>query len=349
MTVTERIVEKLNSGSFPDDGELRYVIEEITPEESELLAAEARKAAISVFGRRIYIRGLIEFTNYCRNDCLYCGIRRSQNLTRYRLTCDEILHCCEEGYRLGFRTFVLQGGEDPYFDDCRLVDTVSAIRRRFPDCAITLSVGERSRESYAALKRAGADRFLLRHETADPVHYGRLHPSEMSFHNRIQCLKNLTSLGFQTGCGFMVGSPYQTTESILSDLKLIRELHPAMVGIGPFVPARGTPFEKEEVGSSDLTVRLLSFLRLMRPELLLPATTALGTVAEDGRTRGILAGANVIMPNLSPDRARRNYRLYDNKLNKGCEAAENLAQLKASVSAIGYEIVSDRGDAPRYI
>ncbi|HIV79958.1 MAG TPA: [FeFe] hydrogenase H-cluster radical SAM maturase HydE, partial [Candidatus Avanaerovorax faecigallinarum] len=227
--------------------------------------------------------------------------------------------------------------------------TVSAIRERFPDCAITLSVGERSRESYRSLKEAGADRFLLRHETADCGHYGKLHPDEMSFENRMGCLRSLKELGYQTGCGFMVGSPYQTRSNLIEDLRFIWEFKPAMVGIGPFIPAKGTPFEREAKGSAELTLRLLSVIRLMRPDLLLPATTALGTAAEDGRTRGILAGANVIMPNLSPENARKNYSLYDNKLNTGCEAAENLAQLKASMMEIGYEIVTDRGDSPAYI
>ncbi len=349
MTKTERIAEKLNSGVFPDSSELEYLLGDIPAGEEEFLFESARRAARSVFGNKVYIRGLIEFTNFCKNDCLYCGIRRSQSITRYRLTEDEILGCCETGYGLGFRTFVLQGGEDPWFNDSRLVHTVSAIRDEFPDCAITLSVGERSRESYKALKEAGADRFLLRHETADSCHYGKLHPGEMSFENRMRCLRELKELGYQTGCGFMVGSPYQTRENLIEDLHFIWEFKPAMVGIGPFIPAKGTPFWQEAKGSAELTLRLLSIIRLMRPDLLLPATTALGTAAADGRTRGILAGANVIMPNLSPENARKNYSLYDNKLNTGCEAAENLAQLKASMEAIGYEIVTDRGDSPEYI
>ena len=349
MTETERIVEKLNRGVFPQVSELEYILGDIPAEEEEFLFGEARRAAKSVFGNKVYIRGLIEFTNFCRNDCLYCGIRRSQSITRYRLTEKEILDCCKDGYLLGFRTFVLQGGEDSWFNDSRLVHTVSAIREKFPDCAITLSVGERSQESYRALKEAGADRFLLRHETADCGHYGQLHPGEMSFENRMECLRSLKELGYQTGCGFMVGSPYQTMENLIEDLRFIWEFKPAMVGIGPFIPAKGTPFEREAKGSAELTLRLLSVIRLMRPDLLLPATTALGTAAEDGRTRGILAGANVIMPNLSPENARKNYSLYDNKLNTGCEAAENLAQLKASMAEIGYEIVTDRGDSPAYI
>lgn len=349
MTKAERIAEKLHRGLLPEDGELRYLICEMTGSEAEIIRKLAREAADSVFGNKVYIRGLIEFTNFCRNDCFYCGIRRSQDIARYRLTDDDILGCCETGYGLGFRTFVLQGGEDPYFTDSRLVHTVSAIRERFPDCAITLSVGERSRESYKALKDAGADRFLLRHETADPCHYGKLHPGEMSFENRMNCLAELKALGYQAGCGFMVGSPHQTTGNLIDDLKFIWKFRPAMVGIGPFIPAGGTPFEHEAKGSAELTLRLLSIIRLMRPDLLLPATTALGTAASDGRARGILAGANVIMPNLSPESARKKYSLYDNKLNTGCEAAENLAELKASMAGIGFEIVTDRGDAPEYI
>lgn len=349
MNDVKKIAEKLKRGLLPDDRELKFLIEGLSGGEAAYLAESARAASKSVFGNKVYIRGLIEFTNYCRNDCCYCGIRRSQNIERYRLTEDEILGCCDAGYELGFRTFVLQGGEDMYFSDSRLVHTVSAIKKNHPDCAVTLSVGERSRESYAALKKAGADRFLLRHETADRHHYGKLHPKEMSFENRMRCLRELKELGYQAGCGFMVGSPFQTTENLIEDLKFIHEFHPAMVGIGPFIPAKGTPFEDEKKGSAEQTLRLLSIIRLMRPDLLLPATTALGTAAEDGRTRGILAGANVIMPNLSPETARKKYNLYDNKLNTGCEAAENLAELKASMAEIGYEIVTGRGDAPEYI
>lgn len=299
-----------------------------------------------IYGRGIYIRGLIEFTNFCKNDCFYCGIRKSQSVSRYRLTAEQILGCCESGYALGFRTFVLQGGEDPYWNDERLCSLVSAISKRYPDCAVTLSVGERSCESYQKLFAAGADRYLLRHETANPGHYSQLHPEQMQLSSRLHCLKTLKAIGFQTGCGFMVGSPGQTVEHIVEDLEFIRKFDPEMVGIGPFLPASGTPFQSQPPGSVELTLRLISILRLMLPRVLLPATTALGTAEEDGRQRGIQAGANVVMPNLSPEDVREKYQLYDNKLSTGSEAAESIACLRRSMKNIGYEIVTSRGDYP---
>ena len=315
------------------------------------LRAQAAEWAVQVrqetFGRQVFLRGLIELTNVCAGDCLYCGIRKSNShVTRYRLSPEEILSCCENGYRLGFRTFVLQGGEDPWFTDERLVPLVREIRETYPDCAITLSLGERSAESYRALREAGADRYLLRHETADPAHYARLHPETASWQHRMDCLHTLQALGFQTGCGFMVGSPYQTTEHLAKDLFFVQEFRPAMCGIGPFLPHEGTPFAQEKSGSLEQTLFLLSLLRLIKPDLLLPATTALATLSPTGREQGILAGANVIMPNLSPPAARENYVLYDHKANTGLESAEGVAELQQAIRAIGYEIVSTRGDAP---
>lgn len=312
---------------------------------TEYLARLADKVRRQHYGNQIFIRGLIEISNYCRNDCYYCGIRCSQTgVNRYRLDKDAILKCCKSGYDLGFRTFVMQGGEDPYYTDNILTDIISTIRSEFPDCAITLSLGERSRESYKKLYMAGADRYLLRHETSNPVHYSMLHPSKMSFDNRLKCLHQLKEIGFQTGCGFMIGSPGQTVEDIASDILFIKDFAPQMVGIGPFIPAAGTPFEEEDAGSGILTCKLLSIIRLMLPNVLLPATTALGTLMKDGRQLGIKSGANVVMPNLSPDFARKNYQLYDNKLSSGQEAAESVKLLSASMAAIGYEVTISRGD-----
>ena len=298
------------------------------------------------YGNHIYVRGLIEISNVCKNDCLYCGIRCSNtNCSRYRLSPDEILECCHEGYKLGFRTFVLQGGEDPFFSDDLLCCILEEIKGLYPDCAVTLSLGERSRESYARLKAAGADRYLLRHETATAAHYGQLHPGEMSFENRIRCLNDLKELGFQTGCGFMVGSPFQTTMHLARDLQFVEEFQPQMCGIGPFIPHCDTPFGNEVAGTAELTCYLLSILRLIQPKLLLPATTALDSVSPQGRTMGILAGANVIMPNLSPQSVRKKYMLYNNKATDGLEGAEYKKELDASMASIGYEIVTHRGDA----
>lgn len=308
----------------------------------------ADKARRITYGNEVFMRGLIEFTSCCKNDCFYCGLRRSNTrCERYRLTKAQILSCCEQGYPLGFRTFVLQGGEDAYFTDELLCDTVAAIKNRFPDCAVTLSVGERSYESYQALFNAGADRYLLRHETADSRHYSRLHPEAMSFSNRMQCLYNLREIGYQVGCGFMVGSPYQTAENIADDLLFIRGFRPHMVGVGPFLPQSDTPFGNMRAGSAELTLRLLSMIRLMLPDVLLPSTTALGTAMDDGRERGILAGANVVMPNLSPSDVRKKYLLYDNKICTGSEAAESVAALRESIEAIGFRLVSARGDCRR--
>lgn len=311
----------------------------------QYLFHQAHAIAQQVYGNKIFMRGLIEISNHCKNDCLYCGIRRSHtDITRYRLTPEEILQCCAQGYDLGFRTFVLQGGEDTWFTDDRLCHLVSTIRSQYPDCAITLSLGERSRQSYQRLFDAGADRYLLRHETADPHHYAQLHPADMSFQNRQQCLIHLKEIGYQVGCGFMVGSPHQTIGTLHQDLQLIRFLQPQMVGIGPFIPTQGTPFAECKAGTLDATLRLLALIRIIHPHVLLPATTALGTIHPQGRELGILAGANVIMPNLSPKSHRSQYSIYDNKLSTGSEAAETVSTTLTQLNQLGVEIPTDRGD-----
>ena len=311
------------------------------------LAQAAQQTAQAVFGNKIYIRGLIEFTNYCRNDCYYCGIRRSNtNAVRYRLTKEEILQCCENGHELGFRTFVLQGGEDPWFNDERMVDIIQTIKKNYPDCAITLSIGEKSKESYRKFREAGADRYLLRHETANEDHYRYLHPENLSLSNRKQCLYDLKELGYQIGAGFMVGAPGQTMENLAEDLVFLKELNPHMVGIGPFIPHHDTKFAKEEAGNVELTLFLLSVIRIMLPKVLLPATTALGTLDPRGREKGFQTGANVVMPNLSPVKNRKQYELYDNKICTGEEAAECRGCLSRRARSVGYEIVTDRGDSP---
>ena len=316
--------------------------------DADAVSLRAQRAAAvrpQVYGRDVFIRGLIEFTNYCRNDCFYCGIRRSNACAqRYRLTREEILACCRAGYGLGFRTFVLQGGEDPFFTTERLAELVRAIKRAYPDCAVTLSVGEKDRATYQAWFDAGADRYLLRHETADEGLYRRLHPEELSLQNRMRCLRDLKDIGYQVGCGFMVGAPFQTPEMLLKDLRFLQAFQPHMVGIGPFIPHRDTPFRDCPPGTAQMTLRLLAIIRLMLPHVLLPATTALGTVQSDGRQRGMGYGANVVMPNLSPLSVRKKYALYDNKISTGEEAAESVALLKQSMAAAGYRVVTARGD-----
>ena len=341
----KHLIDRLAAERNLNDEELLALITMEDGEADRYLAQQAAQVRDRVYGKEVFIRGLIEFTNYCRNDCNYCGIRRSnRNCSRYRLTQEQILGCCEAGYGLGFRTFVLQGGEDPWFTRERITELVRAIKGKFPDCALTLSVGEKDRETYQEWFDAGADRYLLRHETADPDHYGLLHPKELSLENRMRCLRDLKDIGYQTGCGFMVGSPGQTPQMILRDLRFIQEFRPQMVGIGPFIPHKDTMYRDENAGSAALTLRLLAILRLMLPDVLLPATTALGTVLGDGRQQGMLHGCNVVMPNLSPEDVRQKYALYDNKLSFGAEAAESVQLLKASMAAIGHQVVTDRGD-----
>lgn len=346
MTGTKALARKLVRTNDLWDQELFELIHNRDEETALYLKEEAGRLCRVHYGRIVFIRGLIEFTNYCKNDCFYCGIRRSnKKADRYRLNQEEILTCCKAGQELGFKTFVLQGGEDFFFTDDRLTDLVKAVKAACPDCAVTLSVGERSRESYEKLFLAGADRYLLRHETADKGHYEMLHPGEMSFENRMRCLKDLKETGFQTGCGFMVGSPGQTTAHLVKDLRFLKEFAPHMVGIGPFLSHENTLFYDQPNGSVGLTLYLLSIIRLLLPKVLLPATTALGTAREGGREEGILHGANVVMPNLSPLRVRNKYMLYDKKLSTGSEAAESLELLKKSLSSIGYETAVSRGDS----
>lgn len=333
---------------LPDE-DLRLLIDGRNEHDGRIRAFLKKKASeccARYYHEEVFLRGLIEFTNYCKNDCFYCGIRRSNpHADRYRLSFDEILSCCRQGYDLGFRTFVLQGGEDPYFTDERMEKIVSAIRAEYPDCAITLSLGERSEESYQRLFDAGADRYLLRHETASKSHYEKLHPEQMSFDNRMKCLETLRRIGYQTGCGFMVGSPYQTTADLVKDLRFLKIFQPHMVGIGPFLPQKDTPFGEMPAGSVELTLFLLSVIRLLLPKVLLPATTALGTAQSDGREEGLRSGANVIMPNLSPVGVRKKYALYDNKICTGEEAAECRGCLERRVASAGFHIVSSRGDS----
>ncbi len=340
-----RLIARLRDDRVLSKEEFVFLIENRTAESAGYLFEEAAKIREKNYGNGIYIRGLIEFTSYCKNDCFYCGLRRSnQCAERYRLTKEQIMQCCENGYALGFRTFVLQGGEDPYFKDEIISDIIRSIKRSFPDCAVTLSIGEKSKESYRAYRNAGADRYLLRHETADNSHYAMLHPHSLSADNRKKCLFDLKELGFQTGSGFMVGSPYQTSENLADDMLFLKKLEPHMVGIGPFIPHSDTPFGDRPAGSAELTLFMTGLLRLMLPCALIPATTALGTVDPNGRERAVLAGANVVMPNLSPGNVRRKYLLYNNKICTGDEAAEHIKKLERRFERIGCKISYTRGD-----
>lgn len=324
--------------------DVEHLLTTSDPTAIDALMAEACRVRDEVYGRKVFMRGLIEITSHCRNNCLYCGLRRDVQCRRYRLSKEQILDCCRTGHQLGFRTFVLQGGEDAWFTDERVCDIVRTIKTQFPDSAVTLSLGERGYDSFARLRKAGADRYLLRHETADATHYSHLHPAEMSFEHRMQCLRDLRALGYQVGAGFMVGSPGQTIETLKKDLDFITSFRPEMVGIGPFIPAAGTPFEHQPAGSVELTLRLLAIIRILHPHVLLPATSALGTLHPQGRERAINAGANVVMPNLSPQDTRALYSIYNNKLSTGSEAAESAADIRLRMAALGMEVPIARGD-----
>lgn len=342
------IIDKLFATGDVTDDELALLIECKKEDVCEYLYQRADAKRRLVYGTDVYIRGLIEFTNYCKNNCFYCGIRAGNcNTTRYRLSKEDIIECCKEGYELGFRTFVLQGGEDPYFTDDIVVDIVSTIKSTFPECAITLSIGEKSRQSYQAYYDAGAERYLLRHETADKDHYRKLHPAEMSWENRRRCLYDLKEIGYQVGAGFMVGSPYQSTDCLVKDIRFLQKLEPDMVGIGPFIRHSETPFMDMPNGTLDMTLKMLAILRLILNNALLPATTALGTIHPEGRVLGLKAGANVVMPNLSPVRTRKLYELYENKICTGEESAQCRVCLKKQVEAAGYRVVVSRGDAKK--
>ena len=338
-------IDKLRKERTLRQEEFRQLLTECDAETLRTINRQAREVSLLHFGNKIYIRGLIEVSNCCRNNCYYCGIRKGNpTIERYRLTEESILDCCKQGYDLGFRTFVLQGGEDPALTDDWIEKTVSAIRRNYPDCAITLSLGEKPRDVYERFFRAGANRYLLRHETHNEQHYQQLHPAEMSCKRRLQCLQDLKDIGYQTGTGIMVGSPGQTVEHIIEDILFIERLRPEMIGIGPFLPHHDTPFAEYPGGTVEQTLLLLSIFRLMHPSALIPATTALATLTLDGRERGILAGANVVMPNLSPREERKKYELYNDKASLGAESAEGLAALQKQLNAIGYEISTERGD-----
>ena len=345
MQMLKQIITEIENRQNITRDQLALLLETTDTGDIAFLHERARKTADAIYGKQVFIRGLIEFTNYCKNDCIYCGIRKSnRKAERYRLTEEEILSCCANGYELVFRTFVLQGGEDPYFTDDKICALIRQIKAQYPDCAVTLSIGEKEHDSYQAFFDAGADRYLLRHETANEDHYRHLHPEQMSLANRKQCLRDLKELGYQTGAGFMVGAPGQTLECLAEDLIFLKELNPEMVGIGPFIPHHDTKFADEPAGSVELTLFLLSVLRIILPKCLLPATTALGTADPKGREKGLLAGANVVMPNLSPVKDRKKYELYDNKICTGDEAAECRVCLKNRVKSVGFELVEDRGD-----
>lgn len=344
------LIDKLENNNVLTIDEYEYLISHQSEKNSQYLFSKSRAVREICYGKDIFIRGLIEFSNYCKNDCLYCGIRRSNDkVQRYRLNEDEILSCCKEGYDLGFRTFVLQSGEDGFYTDNKLVSIIKRIKENFPDCALTLSIGEKTLEQYKAYFDAGADRYLLRHETADNKHYSKLHPPNLSAENRKQCLWNLKEIGYQVGTGFMVGSPFQTPHNLAEDMLFLKELQPHMVGIGPFISHKDTPFAHMSSGTLEQTLFMIGLIRLTLPNALIPSTTALGTIHPMGREKGVLAGANVVMPNLSPISVRKKYMLYDNKICTGDESAQCVACMKQRMKSIGYEVVVNKGDHVSFV
>lgn len=345
----KQLINNLYNNHFLNREEFLTLLNNMTPDDIQYLHKKAHETCLKHYDNKVFMRGLIEFTNYCKNDCRYCGIRRSnKNADRYRLSKEQIIECCEAGHNLGYRTFVLQGGEDPYYTDEQIIDIVTSIKSQYPDCAITLSIGEKSYESYKKYHDAGADRYLLRHETNSRHLYERLHP-DMSYDNRISCLNELKAIGYQVGAGFMVGLPGQTNVDFVNDLIFLKELNPQMVGIGPFLPQHDTPLGNEKAGSADMTCILLSLIRLLLPDVLLPATTALGSINPRGRENGLKAGANVVMPNLSPTNVRDKYLLYDGKICTGDEAAHCRQCIERRINSVGFEVDMGRGDHRNFI
>lgn len=341
----KNLIDKLYKNNSLDKNEIIYILDNIKENYIEYICDKALKTKEKYYSNKIFMRGLIEFTNYCRNDCYYCGIRCSnKNIERYRLSLDEILECTNIGYKLGYRTFVLQGGEDIYFSDDKIIEIIKSIKKLHPDCAITLSIGEKSYDSYKKFFDAGADRYLLRHETATNEHYKKLHPKNLNLNNRIKCLENLKEIGYQVGAGFMVNSPYQTNENLVQDLIFLKKLNPHMIGIGPFIPHHDTIFKDESAGTLEKAIIMLALTRLLLPQALIPSTTSLATINPNGREAGFYAGANVIMPNLSPKKVRDKYLLYDNKVSSGDEAAEYKNFMEEKINKAGFVLDTSRGD-----
>lgn len=332
------IINKLYTQKSASREELIFLLNNLNEAYTKYLLKKSNDVRKQNYGDVVYLRGIIEFTNHCKRNCLYCGIRRDNKSTdRYRLTKEEILECATLGNKLGYKTFVLQGGEDPYFTDEKMIDIIKLLKERFPQNAITLSLGERSYESYKSMYEAGADRYLLRHETASKELYEALHP-DGNFENRIKCLKDLKEIGYQVGAGFLVGLPDSNVYDMVENLLFIKELEPAMCGIGPFIPQKDTSLSKEKQGTVEETIIYLALIRLLVPDILLPSTTALGTIDPLGREKGLKAGANVVMPNLSPVSVREKYALYDGKICTGDEAAECRNCIERKIVNAGFRV-----------
>ncbi len=343
-----QLIDKLVKEENLTSAEFLNLLENLDENSKAYLIEQSVNTRKEHYSDKVYMRGLVEISSYCKQDCVYCGIRfGNEKAERYRLTKEQIMSACDEGYRLGYRTYVLQGGEDDYFTDEIVVEIVQMIKGKYPDVRVTLSLGEKSRESFQKFYDAGADRYLLRHETASKDLYKKIHPN-MSFDNRVACLNTLKDIGFQVGAGFMVGIPGQTLEDLVKDLEFLKELKPHMVGIGPFIPHKDTPFRNFESGTLEMTETLLAIIRLILPDVLLPATTSLGSLDPKGRERGLKAGANVVMPNLSPTDVREKYALYDGKICTGDEAAHCRRCIEGRINSAGYQVDMSVGDNPKW-
>ncbi len=339
-----KLIDKLYENNNLDYDEIVFILNNIEEAGKDYLIQKAHETRMKTYGNKVFFRGLIEFTNHCIKGCKYCGINsKNSNISRYRLELDDILLCCEMGYNLGYKTFVLQGGEDNYYTDDKVIETIKTIKSRYPNVAITLSIGEKSYKSYEMYFNAGADRYLLRHETANRELFQRIH-TNTSYDNRIDCLWNLKKIGYQVGAGFMVGIPNQTKEDLAMDMIFLKRLEPEMVGIGPFIPHKDTIYKDEIGGTLEDTITMIALTRLFLPYSLLPATTALGTISPMGREKGLKAGANVIMPNLSPINVREKYSLYNGKISSLNEVAEFKDLIEKSIVSSGFTIDMSRGD-----
>lgn len=329
--------------------EIIDLLSNLTPADRETLYNYALKTKQAYYGNKVYLRGLIEFSNICRQDCLYCGIRASNSkVQRYRLMPEEILLCCDQAYQLGYRTFVLQSGEDLWYTEEIFVDLLKAVKERYPEVAVTLSIGERGAETYQRLFAAGADRFLMRHETASKELYEKLHPT-MRFENRRACLSVLKNLGYQVGAGFMVGLPGQASSDLAEDLRYLKEFHPDMIGIGPFIPHSETPLRAEKGGTVTGTLVMVALARLLIPDSLIPATTALGTLDPQGRELALQAGANVVMPIITPASVRKHYELYENKICGDDHPEDCRSCVEWRIRAAGFDVDPGRGDSQLFL
>ena len=340
MTASSELIAKAAATRSLSRGEL---IELLSDDDcNEALFAAADDVRRRYVGDGIHLRALIEFSNICRNNCCYCGLRRdNRNIKRYRIDADTIFNLAEYAARnMGLKTIVLQSGEDMFFDRDKLCDIIRRIKTL--DVALTLSIGEKTAAEYKAYKAAGADRFLLRIETTDRDLYHQLDPG-MSWQNRRRCLADIAAAGLEVGSGVMVGLPGQTIESLADDILFFREINADMIGIGPFIPHPDTPLKDAAGGTLEMSLKVMALTRLLLPDINIPATTAMETLAPDGQTKALQAGANVIMPNVTLTQYRRHYELYPGKSTTNYTPDESLKVLRDKITGINRFVATDKG------